>query len=553
LKVTAIYNIGSTNNDLELDVYDEAHQASDFDLNNIVEVNFYPGYKVYFHNESTKGFSESTTLPNAGEEYRNTLMGAISVDQSNNYKSSIGTPAILMAQEIVEPKTPSLPVGPLYAMEPNQYNKATYTFSVQLQHNPYAVIFYRADLNAILYAIYKPETVKLIKETLPAAADDVWFSNRWQDLLNFPTGIFADFPIGNNSYHFPNPDKYPFDGTLAPNATSDMSKKVKAALYSSFLPLTKEPILYKNMQNNTVITVLKPAKISTSNKVQFTDFTLDVSMITSYFYCVREVGNRMDLGAHSSIAGPVQLVNTTPSPAPVVRKMIVRTNDLFSGTISAVLFQVNDFPNSDRVTHIRVFRAETAVDALSIRTMKMVKEIAISTLIATDNLYFIEDNFQDLAEVPYGDPLFYRIVSVREVPCQDVWGSFIVKYVPSYPTKVFLANIIDTINPQAPEITINADTIGDTLTNIVLNWTKTTYKGRYFLFKMSNAGQWNRIHTIENTLNTSLITVNLVDTNLLSNTLSKVNEDGDVIYHRFKVAVESTSGLLNLSDMVLTV
>jgi hypothetical protein len=315
----------------------------------------------------------------------------------------------------------------------------------------------------------------------------------------------------------------------------------------------KEPILYKNMQNNAVITVLKPAKISTSNVVQFTDFTLDGSMITSYFYCVREVGNRMDLGTHSSIAGPVQLVNTTPSSAPVVRKMLVRTNDLFSGTISAVLFQVNDFPSSERVTHIRVFRAETAVDALSIRTMKMVKEIAINTLIAADNLYLIEDDFQDLAEVPYGDPLFYRIVSVREVPCQDVWGNFIVKYVPSYPTKVFLANIIDTINPQAPEITINSNNIGDDLTDIVLNWTKTTYKGRYFLFKMSNAGQWNKIHVIENTLNISLITVNLVDTSLLSNTLSKVNEDGDVIYHRFKVAVESTSGLLNLSDMTLTV
>jgi len=35
--------------------------------------------------------------------------------------------------------------------------------------------------------------------------------------------------------------------------------------------------------------------------------------------------------------------------------------------------------------------------------------------------------------------------------------------------------------------------------------------------------------------------------------LSKIDTDGDTVYHRFKVLMESTSGLLNLEEKVLII
>lgn len=548
LNVAAIYNIGHATNDLELDVTDDAYNSADFDLNNLVEVNFYPGYKAYLYSEPLKDFDESHILPATGEGYRNTLMGASSKDSGNNYQSQIGVPAILMAQEIVEPLVPGLPDGPMYATEPNWYNKATYTFSTQLLHTPYAIIFYRADLNAVLHALYKPETVQAIKLALPQPPDDLWFTSRWKDLLALPSGAFTEFPTGNGVYRFPQPDKSTaFDISVNNDAVENM----RSAIYSSFLPLTKTPVLYKDIQFNAKITPEQPAVI-TGNKVRFTDFTIDGSMITSYFYCAREMGNRMDFSAHSPIAGPVQLINTTPPPAPVIRKMTTRLNDAYNGTTSAITFQVNTFLPIDRITKIRIFRADTAVDALSVQSMKMVKEIDLNSLVPVDSLYTIEDEFFDLPEVPYGDPQFYRIVSTREVPCQDVWGYNQIKYVPSYPTKVFLANVVDTINPEPPEISIDSTVVGSDFTAVHLEWQKTTYKGKYHLFKMTSAGQWSKLLTFENAMNDQVISVNLADTSWGSDILPSLNDDGDKIYHRFKVSVESTSGLLNLYDKILT-
>lgn len=548
LNVAAIYNIGNATNDLELDVTDDSYNSADFDLNNLVEVNFYPGYKAYIYSEPLKDFDENHILPATDEGYRNTLMGAISKDSSNNYQSQIGVPAILMAQEIVEPLVPGLPEGPLYATEPNWYNKATYTFSTQLQHTPYAIIFYRADLNAVLHALYKSETVQSIKLALPQPPDDPWFTSRWQDLLALPSGMFAEFPTGNGLYRFPQPDKSTtFDIAVNNQAIEDM----RSAIYSSFLPLTKTPVLYKDIQLKKQVTPEHPAVI-TANKVRFTDFTIDGSMITSYFYCAREMGNRMDFSAHSPITGPVQLINTTPPPAPVIRKMTTRLNDAFSGIASAVTFQVNSFLPIDRITQIRIFRADTAVDALSIQSMKMVKEIEINNLVEVDSLYTVEDEFLDLPEVPYGDPQYYRIMSTREVHCQDIWGNNLIKYVPSYPTKVFLANVVDTINPEPPEIGMDSTIIGRDFTEVQLAWQKTTYKGKYHLFKMTSAGQWNKLLTFDNIMNDQTITINLADTSWGSDILPSTNEDGDKIYHRFKISVESTSGLLNLYDKILT-
>jgi hypothetical protein len=80
----------------------------------------------------------------------------------------------------------------------------------------------------------------------------------------------------------------------------------------------------------------------------------------------------------------------------------------------------------------------------------------------------------------------------------------------------------------------------------VLTWTKTTYKGQYTLLKMSAAGTWTKLFEIA-TNDAAELTYNMPAA------LSKIDEDGNTIFHRFKVSVQSTSGLLNLVENRITI
>lgn len=70
--------------------------------------------------------------------------------------------------------------------------------------------------------------------------------------------------------------------------------------------------------------------------------------------------------------------------------------------------------------------------------------------------------------VPYGDPLFYRIVAQRKVKNPD--GG--TDWAPSQPSKLLLTAVIDTINPEAPEITFMSNGLSGspaTLTGVNLS------------------------------------------------------------------------------------
>ena len=60
----------------------------------------------------------------------------------------------------------------------------------------------------------------------------------------------------------------------------------------------------------------------------------------------------------------------------------------------------------------------------------------------------------------------------------------------------------------------------------------------------SNAGNWSLVDEIVN--NEETVTYDI-------GSLAKVDEDGDAIYHRYKVDVENSSGLLNLEEKPLTI
>jgi hypothetical protein len=53
--------------------------------------------------------------------------------------------------------------------------------------------------------------------------------------------------------------------------------------------------------------------------------------------------------------------------------------------------------------------------------------------------------------------------------------------------------------------------------------------------------------------NDPVISVDLIDTDLADGSLAKQDDDLNTIYHRFRVQVENSSGLLNLTQSELTI
>ena len=91
------------------------------------------------------------------------------------------------------------------------------------------------------------------------------------------------------------------------------------------------------------------------------------------------------------------------------------------------------------------------------------------------------------------------------------------------------------------------------ISNVVLSFDKTVYKGKYFLYKLNGQGQWVKIYEIESNEDTITIPLEMTDlgTNILS--IEDGQNDNQSIYHQFKIEVENTSGLLSQEAKILTI
>lgn len=593
LDVVLIENIGDNQN-LRLVVHDEAYQdhlasGEDIKTGSGVTVNFYPGYKAYLHEDAPHQFDENTILPQTGEGSKNSLIGLRTVDtttldsNSDPYHSPIGTPQILHALEIINPEPPQLPTGPTYATPPDFYSRSTYSFTTEFRAETFAAIFYRADVNAVLKALYKPETYQLLRDELPTPDADDFYSNRIQAIISFDyntsNDYFTPYDLDGTPYIFPKPDNpdYGFDpnanvpGNINPNPT-DMVELITAAVHAAFVPLTEQPLIYSFIQGGDYVPqpkkqtirdkygkLLDPTdpdydlapmakRIDGTNEVLFTDFTLDgeMSVHTTYLYCVREMGNRMMLSEPSPILGPIQLINTNPPDAPIVRKFTTQLADALTGSVTAVNFEVNAYPVSGNIKKIQIHRAWRAVDALHPRTMTLAQEIDITDNNTVNGVIGIQDDFSDLTFIPYGDPLFYRIVALREVIYEDIDNNTVIAQVPSKPSKTLLSNVVDVFNPEPPQLEQFGGTLNnDEIQSLALKWNKTAHNATYYLFQMNSLGNWNKITEIRSNNENDLHFT-------FTDPVPKADEDGDTIYQRFKVTVENSSGLLNLMEKILT-
>ncbi|MCL2329365.1 MAG: hypothetical protein FWC39_12745 [Bacteroidetes bacterium] len=536
-----------------------------------VNVNFHPGYRVYFTHET--GFNQQSLLPARGTGSKQTLIACRSTDVVNGQTiaSPLSTPAIILAREIIEPVAPEKPSGGLFATRPNFYGKSTYTFDTQVNtddgREPYALVFYRANEQIILDALYKHETVLQIQEALAQMGNDLFFTDRWKGLVNADefdsSGQFKKW----NGYRFPNPDLAPlFNASTKPETCKE---EVKSAIDSVFLPLTEQPVVYKYIKDNCYQTsdrkpVIKDSsgeliapgtagydgapmavkyKKNIDNKehaiVRFTDYTLDGASNSFFFYYAKEMNNMLAMSDRSPILGPIQLINAAPPKSPEIKGFYARTEDSITGDTPAVIFTINDYSEAEGITKILIYRTFDAIDAKNIQTMQLAATINSGEEII--------DDFSDLNYYPFGEALYYRLVAVRTIKTvliDENTGEYETEDVPSYPSPLILTNIVDVTNPPAPVLTCTANENNGILENVVLTWDTVTHNGIYRLYQMNDSGNWVELYQ-ENPQNVSQY-------EFVGN-LPKTDENGDTIYYRFKVVVENSAGLLSLEENVLQI
>ncbi|MGL5889256.1 MAG: hypothetical protein ACRC3B_05190, partial [Bacteroidia bacterium] len=276
--------------------------------------------------------------------------------------------------------------------------------------------------------------------------------------------------------------------------------------------------------------------------VRFTDYTLDGGSVNQYFYFAAEMSNRLEFSSSSEVIGPIQLVNTRPAETPSIRTINVIQASTVLKRPPGVQFELEEYIESEGIRKIAIFRATDPDDALSIRTMQFVKFVDPGTALI--------DDFSDLPFPLYGESIFYRLAAQREIMNEQN----LPELIPSQPTDKVVVSIIDNINPSAAEISANYTAVtspNPQLNNVVFNWNATCYNGTYHLYKMTISGNWEKIHTVTPGA-AAPVSIALSATTYASPDLPKTDSDGNTIYHRFRVQVVNSSGLVNTTEREIT-
>lgn len=361
---------------------------------------------------------------------------------------------------------------------------------------------------------------------------------------------------------------------------------IEQAIHTAFVPLTEVPVIYDYINGNDYVPINKKQRIKDKNghtlkptdpdfdiapmmkitdeveyKTQFTDFNLDGNSQNNYFYGVREMDIKMKFSEFSKFLGPVKLVASNPPPTPEIKRIMPILENKVLGIKPSVQIELNTYQPEYKIGKINVYRATSMLDAQSIRTMTPVREVLINedTLSADfENIWTVYDDFEDLEYVPFGDGLFYRITVSREIEYADpdsTQTNPIIKidYAPSQPSKITATVIADNVSPESPAAEASGSVTGtneEILKPVIFNWEKTVHNGKYHLYKMSNKGNWEKIH--EFVLNDTNVVLPLQQTKLETDELVIKNDDGERIYHHFKVISENSSGMFSSEEKILT-
>jgi hypothetical protein len=554
-----------------------------------VAVNFHPGYKVYLSPEPGS-FDKTKTMPAGSVNNKKTYLAARSADTTIPLYSTLTQPAILVARNMQKPLAPEAAQGPVFATRPDFYGKSTYTLDITLNITgrvPFGVVVYRSSEMSILQTLYKPDTLQQVLADLAAIEyDDPLRFNRWRSLVEVETD-----PADNNkfrlfgSYRFPNPDNestliFPVSAAasvrpfpLQPGETI-LSRKaiIKKTIEDIFVPLTETPVIFEYLKTgyqtssgqprtrSIIGRILSPTDPAFNpfpmavkfpavnpNTVRFTDYTLSGNSRNIYFYFAREISVNTKLSERTPVSGPVVLVDAAPAEKPTVRKIIAQEENPAIQQFPAIVFDLAEYIKSERIAQYQVFRTTNFASAATVRTMQLANIIDVGEV--------VQDRFNDLSYPPFGQPLFYRIVALRGITNEKGEPEMI----PSQPSELVFTNIMDVIVPVSPIIN---EEIGSTQTsgtgqvlaylNVTLRWQQVAYNATYHLYKMNDRGNWEKLWSKKTNAATIEFPENgdFVTWPQTAN-LPKLDADGNVIYHRFKVSVENASGLFNIEDKEL--
>lgn len=400
------------------------------------------------------------------------------------------------------------------------------------------------------------------------------------------------------------------EGGRIRNGKLQIADFLKDIMLNCFVPLTEIPILYRYIKGPGYSPIPKKQVVRDRNgnllapsllpgsefdmapmmkitggamhETQFTDFGIDGASNARYFYAAREISLQMKTSDYSPISGPVSLVNSAPPAAPEIIKVVPVMENRVLGTASAIRLQVNSYAKAQNIRKINIYRAWNASDALSVRTMDLIRSVDLEAAsISEDREWVFEDDFSDLPQVPYGDPLYYRLSVSRIIKYNDREGETVVDLAPSDASKSVLTNIVENYIPESPVLKYASEpiTAGGKLERVTLFWDETAYKGTYHIYKMGTQGNWVKISTAvsdrlargryafynsgnlpgslppaaESTAVNGKVYLPLELTDWNGSALETGSLDGMRTYHHFKVISENTSGMLSSVENILTV
>lgn len=475
---------------------------------------------------------------------------------------------------------------------------------------PYAMVFYRAAHDKLLDTLYtKTKQGWIFQEWSNRPESFRYDPGLWNVLLNGIadplTGEFSEYTTYLGSFQWPLPDNgdyyIPYQSPFPLNETNPAGgfykpfalqnnfkldqditvygreitgkEMLKNAILQAFIPLTEQPPVYAHIKSGKQ-TLSAPSVVRDTNgnlidpiandlypmtriyqdgdetRIRFTDYTLDGASTSLYFYCAAEMDSKLKLSDPSPVLGPVRMVDAFAPEQPQVRKTIVRLRDDYNEQTAAVEFDMIPFIASERISKMAIYRCTDETDALSIRTMQLVDTVPFDGVIT--------DDFGDVPFPLYGEQLYYRLVAIREImEPTDVLNTQTVRVVeiPSKPSEIIKTTLADNVNPKAPDLTfIIGESTEEAYEEVIVQWNATCYNGTYTLQKMNSRGNWNDMYQVNQ--KTGVMTYPPMDslgqpdfvTYDKTASLAKKDEDGNTIYHRFRVVVENASGLFNLKQ-----
>lgn len=288
--------------------------------------------------------------------------------------------------------------------------------------------------------------------------------------------------------------------------------------------------------------------------MQFVDYTLSGSKHpdTVYFYAAQELGNRMQFGQMSGVHGPVYMVNTRPAEPPIVKSVLAEQSAFQSPRVKIEAAYPEEYED---IAAYRLYRSTSGIAAQSVRTMGKVSDWMLTELdVQSDDKaarsVTLYDRFDD-GDVPFGEPLFYRLVALRHAAYQDDNGDEQIAVIPSQPSRVCLTNVADSNPPLVGAPTITAQSDGPDHVLVTLEWDRAAHNCVYYPSILSENGIWQRLGELAG--NDAVLSYPPQGNGNPVIRLPRTDPYGETIEYRFKIDSVNASGLTNTTDNETTV